>query len=145
MPNSETPQAPQQLPPEHFIPVSTRENYAQVARDAAKVNGGTAKDAMGELAAQFAKQHETDPLAGYDHLAAWAKDYDPAQDDPIDPAAAARSRVIESARRDPYQAYLGSPAALAAADEAIAARDAFADPGPQSGVVPNPGPVPTDA
>jgi hypothetical protein len=113
-------QAPQQasttaldenaIAPTHFIPQATQDNYSQIARDQAGVRGVDPKDVMQELADQFEGLHERQPLDGYDHLAAWARDHDPSTSDSPTGLAILQARALESARRDPYQAVIGDQA-----------------------------------
>jgi hypothetical protein len=129
--------------PTHFIPAATQENYAQIARDQAGVQG---------RADQFAALHERQPLDGYDHLAAWAREFDPSAAQGPSGLAVLQARALESARRDPYQAVIGDQALV---EQGVAAQKALDDgtigvtQSPTlegSGLLPNPGPlsVPAD-
>ena len=136
--------------PEHFIPAATRDNYAQIARDQAAVRGTEPREVMQELADQFEQLHERQPLDGYDHLAAWARTFDPAAGAGPSGLAVLQARMIESARRDPYQAAIGDQALVEqavlsqqAADAAAAGAAAAPSVDPAStGFYPNPGPLP---
>lgn len=134
------------LAPEHYIPQSVRDNYAAIARDAAAARGGTAKGAMRELAKDFASRHREDPTAGWDHLAVWAKTFDPEAQAGPSPLELAASRAVESARRDPANALTAVALAQTVAEETLkAAGEAPATPvDPSTGVVPNPGGVPVE-
>jgi hypothetical protein len=112
------------IAPTHFIPKATQDNYAQIARDQAALRGSEPKAVMQEFAEQWLQMHERQPLDGYDHLAAWAKDFDPAADEGPSGLAILQARVIESARRDPYQAVIGDQAAVEQGVTAQRAQDA---------------------
>jgi len=131
----------EKVDPTYFIPEATRENYVQIARDAAKAAGITAKAAMGKLAADFKDRHDTDPVGGWDHLAEWAKTVDPDETGSPTGLALAQARAIESARRDPQQALIGDQAVVAEAVKAVEAREAATGPAAVEGLVPNTGPV----
>jgi hypothetical protein len=129
--------------PSYFVPQATRDNYAQIARDQAAIRGVEPRAVMGELADGFEAQHARNPLDGYDHLAAWARDFDPALTDRPSGLAVLQARVIESARRDPYQAVIGDQAAVEqgvtaqrAYDEAIGVAAAAPSVDPASGFLP---------
>ena len=135
--------------PEFFIPQGTRDNYAQIARDQAAIRGVEPKQVMGELADQWEQLHEKQPLDGYDHLAAWGRDFDLAAGQGPSGLAVLQARVLESARRDPQQAVVGDQAlveqgvaAQKAADERVAGIGAAPSVDPASGALPNAGPLP---
>ena len=86
---------------EAYLPQSTRDNYAALARETAERNGTAPKVEMQNLAKTFATNHKNDPTAGWEHLAAWAKDFDPTEGSGLDAANFALSRAVETARRDP--------------------------------------------
>lgn len=136
----------EKIDPSFFIPQGTRDNYLQIARDAAAATGGSPKDAMGKLADDFEKRHEADPVAGWDHLAEWAKDADPGESTGPSALALAQAKAVESARRDPSTALQGDQAVVAEAVKALDARAATTGVGndPSTGVVANPGPVPVE-
>lgn len=136
----------EKIDPTFFIPQGTQDNYLQIARDAAAATGGSAKDAMGKLAANFEQQHERDPIAGWDHLADWAKTVDPDEATGPSALALAQAKAIESARRDPHTALQGDQAVVAEAVKALQAETATTGVGndPTSGVVANPGPIPVE-
>jgi hypothetical protein len=139
--------ADDEIAPTHFIPQATQDNYAQIARDQAGVRGVDAKEVMGELADQFESLHERQPLDGYDHLAAWARDFDPSVGQGPTGLAILQARALESARRDPYQAVIGDQALV---EQGVAAQRSL-DEGTigvtqaptvdGSGLLPNPGPL----
>ncbi len=161
MPTSSTPapaeQAPQQasvtaldpdhIAPSHFIPQATQDNYAAIARDQASLQGREPKEVMQDLAQQFEQLHERQPLDGYDHLAAWAKEFDPSVGSAPSGLAVLQARALESARRDPYQAVIGDQALV---EQGVAAQKAL-DEGTigvtqaptvgDAGMLPNPGPL----
>lgn len=162
-PPAQAEQAPQQaavtalaedeVAPTHFIPQATQDNYAQIARDQAGVRGVEPKEVMSELADQFEQLHERQPLDGYDHLAAWARDFDPSVGQGPTGLAILQARALESARRDPYQAVIGDQALV---EQGVAAQRSL-DEGTigvtqtatleGTGMLPNAGPltVPADA
>jgi hypothetical protein len=134
--------------PDWFIPRATQENYAQIARDQAAIRGVEPRAVMQELAGSFEEQHQRNPLDGYDHLAAWARDFDPGLGQGPTGLAVLQARVIESARRDPYQAVIGDQAAVeqgvaaqAAYDAAIGTAAAAPSVDPASGFLPASGPL----
>ncbi|GAA4358437.1 hypothetical protein [Angustibacter luteus] len=134
------------LPPEHFVPEATRENYDQIARDRASVTGNTPKQELAELRKQWLEQHKKDPQAGYNHLAEWAKGRDPG-DGTTDAASEAKSRAIESVRRDPLASvggFAGDPDVQKALKERYDA-EGTEQVSPSTGSIPNPGPAPIDA
>jgi hypothetical protein len=149
---STTALAEDHVAPTHFIPQATQDNYAQIARDQAGVRGVEPQQVMQELADQFEGLHERQPLDGYDHLAAWARDHDPSVGGSPSGLAILQARALESARRDPYQAVIGDQALV---EQAVTAQHAL-DEGvigvtqspttADSGMLPNPGPlsVPAD-
>jgi hypothetical protein len=116
--------ADDQVAPTHFIPAATQDNYAQIARDQAAVRGVEPRQVMQELADQFEALHERQPLDGYDHLAAWARDFDPSVGGTPSGLAVLQARALESARRDPYQAVIGDQALVEQAVTAQRAADA---------------------
>ncbi len=141
--------ASDQVAPTHFIPQATQDNYAQIARDQAQLRGVEPKQVMAELAEQWQDMHERQPLDGYDHLAAWGRDFDPAVGGAPSGLAVLQARALESARRDPDQAIIGDQALV---EQAVASQQA-ADEGrvgstsaptidASSGFVPNAGPLP---
>jgi hypothetical protein len=134
--------------PDWFIPRATQENYAQIARDQAAIRGVEPRAVMQELAGSFEEQHQRNPLDGYDHLAAWARDYDPGLGQGPTGLAVLQARVIESARRDPFQAAIGDQAAVeqavaaqSAYDEAVGTAAAAPSVDPASGFLPASGPL----
>lgn len=132
------------LPAEHFIPQATRDNYDQIARDRAAAAGTKPKTEMGKLAKEWTEQHKADPQAGYNHLAEWAKDRDPGDGVGDHGLAAAKSRAIESVRRDPLAqvgGFADDPDVQKALKERYEVDDA-SDVDPDSGTIPNPGPAP---
>jgi len=141
--------ADDQVAPTHFIPQATQDNYAQIARDQASLRDVEPKQVMAELAEQWLQLHERQPLDGYDHLAAWGKDFDPAVGGAPSGLAILQARALESARRDPYQAVIGDQAlveqavtAQRAADEGRVGSVAAPTVDASSGFVPNAGPLP---
>lgn len=98
------------IDPGTFVPEATRENYAQIARDQATARGVEPTQIMGELADEWEKLHQRQPLDGYDHLAAWGRSFDPGA--PTGPTGLQIivARTLESARRDPQQAIVGDQA-----------------------------------
>jgi hypothetical protein len=137
------------IAPEWFIPQSTQDNYAQIARDQAAIRGVEPRAVLQEMAGSFEELHARQPLDGYDHLAAWARSFDPAAGSGPSGLAVLQARVIESARRDPYQAVIGDQAAVSegvtaqrAYDESVAAAGAAPSIDPASGMLPSAGPLP---
>lgn len=135
--------------PTHFIPQATQDNYAQIARDQAEARDVEPRQVMQELGEQFEQLHERQPLDGYDHLAAWAKEFDPAVGGSPSGLAILQARALESARRDPYQAIIGDQALVEqavlsqqAADEGKVGSTSAPTIDPSSGFLPNPGPLP---
>ena len=137
--------ATEQVSPTFFIPESTRDNYLQIARDAAAATGKSAKECLVELAEDFERRHAGDPTGGYDHLAAWATTADPDAAAGPSALALATPRAVQPARRDPGYGLTGQPQVVAVAVETIQAEPATAvggiDTDASTGVVPNPGPV----
>lgn len=138
----------EQVAPTWFIPQATQDNYSQIARDQAAVRGVEPKQVMRELAEQWDKLHEAQPLDGYDHLAAWGKEFDPAVGGAPTGLAVLQARALESARRDPYQAVVGDQALVEQGVAAQKAQDAAAagvlaapSVDPSSGALPNSGPI----
>jgi len=124
-------------------------NYLQIARDQAALRDVEPAAVMGELADQFAALHERQPLDGYDHLAAWAENFDPAAGQGPTGLAVLQARALESARRDPYQAVIGDQALVEqavtsqhSADEAAVGAAAAPSVDPASGMLPGGGPLP---
>jgi hypothetical protein len=141
--------ADDQVAPTHFIPQATQDNYAQIARDQGQLRDVEPKQVMQELADQWEQLHERQPLDGYDHLAAWARDFDPAIGGAPSGLAILQARMLESARRDPQQAVIGDQALVEqavasqrAADEGKVGSTSSPTIGPDSGLLPNPGPLP---
>jgi hypothetical protein len=95
------------IDPSVFVPPATRDNYARIARDQAAARGVEPAQIMGELADEWERLHTRQPLDGYDHLAAWARTFDPGV--PAGPTGLQilTARTLESARRDPQQAIVG--------------------------------------
>jgi hypothetical protein len=79
-----------------FVPEETRRNYFEIARAAAAQSGGTATAALHKLAEQWWKDHEKEPLNGWEHLAGWAEKAEVPDDVATDMAAA---KVYESVKR----------------------------------------------
>lgn len=122
---------------ELLVPDHARDNYDQMARDIANQEGISPKEAMGKLVAGWRQQHERYPLSGYDVLAAWGEDRDPG-DGKSDPAVAALTRAVESAKREPSQYLDGHPEVREAAE--LALKDRADTPAPES-TVKNAGPA----
>jgi hypothetical protein len=142
---------PQQDPidPSVFVPQATRDNYAQLARDLAASRGVEPTQIMGELADQWEQLHTRQPLDGYDHLAAWARTFDPAVAGGPTGLQVLVARTLESARRDPQQAVVGDQALVEQGvavqtfrDEQLTAAGDAVSVDPASGLLPNPGPLP---
>jgi hypothetical protein len=138
-----------EVAPSWFVPQSTQDNYAQIARDRAAVTGVEPRAVMQELADQWEQLHERQPLDGYDHLAAWARDFDPAAGQGPTGLAVLQARALESARRDPYQAVIGDQSLVEqavtsqhAADEAAISAGSAPSVDPTSGLLPGGGPLP---
>jgi hypothetical protein len=138
-----------EVAPEWFVPQSTQDNYAQIARDRAAVTGVEPRQIMQELADQWEQLHERQPLDGYDHLAAWGRQFDPAAGQAPTGLAVLQARALESARRDPYQAVIGDQSLVEqavtsqhAADEAAIGAAAAPSVDPASGLLPGGGPLP---
>jgi hypothetical protein len=108
--------------PVWFVPQATQDNYSQIARDQASVRGTEPRAVMQELAQQFEQLHERQPLDGYDHLAAWAREHDPSASQGPTGLAVLQARALESARRDPYQAVIGDQALV---EQAVTAQHAL--------------------
>jgi hypothetical protein len=135
-----------------FVPPPTRDNYLTMIRDQAAIRGvdpGTVRD---ELVEQFRDLHSRQPLDGYDHLAGWLASADIGAGVGPTGLQVLNARVMESARRDPFQAAIGDQAAVeqavtaqVAADEAVAAAAVAPAVDPSSGMLPNPGPLPVPA
>lgn len=139
-----------EVAPEWFIPPSTRDNYAQIARDQAAIRGVEPKAVMQELAGTWQEMHARQPLDGYDHLAAWGREFDPAAGTAPSGLAVLQARALESARRDPYQAVIGDQSLVAQgvaaqqqADAAVAGATSAPSVDPASGMLPGSGPLPT--
>ena len=56
--------------PDLFVPDSTKDNYADAARQAAKANGTTVAEEWGSKLAQFEGKHNSDREAGRKQLGA---------------------------------------------------------------------------
>jgi cobalamin biosynthesis Mg chelatase CobN len=135
-----------------FVPPPTRDNYLTMIRDQAAIRGvdpGTVRD---ELVEQFRDLHSRQPLDGYDHLAGWLASADIGAGTGPTGLQVLNARILESARRDPFQAAIGDQAAVeqavtaqVAADEAVAAAAVAPSVDPSSGMLPNPGPLPVPA
>jgi hypothetical protein len=150
---STTALVPEAINPTHFIPTATQDNYATLAREQAGVRGVEPRQVMQELADQWLQLHERQPLDGYDHLAAWARDFDPAATTGPTGLEVLQARALESARRDPYQAVIGDQALV---EQGVAAQQAMDEAGVgitsapvvsgDTGLLPNAGPltVPAD-
>jgi hypothetical protein len=98
------------IDPGTFVPQATRENYAQIARDQATARGVEPRQIMGELADEWETLHTRQPLDGYDHLAAWARTFDPGAPTGTTGLQLLVARTTESARRDPQQSVVGDQA-----------------------------------
>ena len=98
------------IDPATFVPRATRDNYARLALDQAAARGVRPSQVMGELADEWERLHTRQPLDGYDHLAAWARSFDP--EAPAGPSGmqVLLARTIESARRDPQQSVVADQA-----------------------------------
>jgi hypothetical protein len=79
-----------------FVPDHVRDNYFEMARAAAVQIGGTATAALHKMAEQWWKNHEREPLNGWEHLAGWAEKAEVPDDEPTDMAAA---KAYESVKR----------------------------------------------
>jgi len=91
--------------PSLFVPDSTKDNYADAARMAAKANGTTVAEEWASIVAQFEANHERDGAAGWNHLAAWAKSVDPETvGGTPDPTQVRKARQLASAIQDPAEA-----------------------------------------
>jgi hypothetical protein len=130
-----------------FVSTATQENYSQIARDQAAIRGVEPRAVMQEMAGSFEELHERQPLDGYDHLAQWARQHDPAAGAGPSGLTVLAARSVESARRDPYQAVIGDQALV---EQGVAAQQAL-DEGTigttsaptvfGSGLMPNAGPL----
>ncbi|MEU4595273.1 hypothetical protein [Micromonospora aurantiaca (nom. illeg.)] len=84
-----------------LVPQSTRDNYIEQVRRAAVARGISLEEARTQQVKNWRAQHEADAMGGWNVLADWlegtALDAGPA----VDPAAAAKVRALESAKRDP--------------------------------------------
>jgi hypothetical protein len=79
-----------------FVPEETRQNYYEIARAAAAQVGGTATAALHKLAEQWWKDHEKEPLNGWEHLAGWAEKATVPDDEVTDMSVA---KAYESVKR----------------------------------------------
>lgn len=136
------------IDPGMFVPQATRDNYSTIIRDQAVIRGVEFATVALEYADQWEAMHAQQPLDGYDHLAAWVREYDPGADAGPSGLAVLQARALESARRDPYQAVIGDQANVAQAVAAQQVADAQAagaaaapSVDPATGVLPNSGPV----
>ncbi|WIM97835.1 hypothetical protein ACTOB_001389 [Actinoplanes oblitus] len=84
-----------------LVPESTRTNYVTEIKRAAVARGISVGAARTEKVKAWRTQHENDPLGGWNVLADWLETADLGASDAIDPAAAAKVRALESAKRDP--------------------------------------------
>jgi hypothetical protein len=141
--------ADDQVAPTHVRPPATQDNYSQIARDQAAVRGIDPGDVLREMADQWDQLHERQPLDGYDHLAAWARQADPTAGGGPSGLTVLQARALESARRDPYQAVIGDQgfvregiAAQQVQDAQVAAATAAPSVDPASGMLPGTGPLP---
>jgi hypothetical protein len=137
------------LDPGYFVPQATRDNYLTIIRDTAQTRGQEPDAVRGELVQQFRDLHDRQPLDGYDHLSAWLESADLSTLGGPTGMQVLAARVLESARRDPYQAVIGDQAAVEQgvltqqrADEAVAAAAVAPAVDPSSGFLPNSGPLP---
>jgi hypothetical protein len=133
-----------------FVPPATQDNYTQIARDQAAVRDVEVGQVLHEMADQWDQLHQRQPLDGYDHLAQWARQHDPAAAAGPSGLTVLQARALESARRDPYQAVIGDQALVAEAvaaqqvqDAQVAGVTAAPSVDPSSGMLPNAGPLPT--
>lgn len=133
-----------------FVPPATQDNYTQIARDQAAIRDVEVGQVLREMADQWDDMHRRQPLDGYDHLAQWARQHDPAATAAPSGLTVLQARTLESARRDPYQAVIGDQALVAEAVAAQQVQDAQAaavasapSVDPSSGMLPNAGPLPT--
>lgn len=146
--SSTTALAADAVTPAYFVPQATQDNYAQIIRDQAVLRGVEFATIATEYAEQWERMHERQPLDGYDHLAAWVREFDPGSGLGPTGLAVLQARALESARRDPYQAVIGDQALVEQAVAAQAQADAAAlgtatapSVDPATGVLPNAGPV----
>lgn len=84
-----------------LIPDSTRENYVTVIRRAAVARGISLDAARSQQLENWRRQHEAEPMGGWNVLADWLEKADLDAGLDIDPAEAAKVRALESAKRDP--------------------------------------------
>jgi hypothetical protein len=126
-----------------LVPESAAKNYDQMARDIAASKGTTPKAAMAELVKQWKVMADRGE-DGYDSLAAWGEGRDPGDGAEPNTEAYELARAIESAKREPKLAYQSHPEAVKAATEELerrGERGTAAEVDPESGVIPNSGPV----
>lgn len=120
------------IDPTLLIPVETRDNYVAKVRSEAAQLGVSVADRWAAQVADFQVQHGVDGLAGWDHLAVWARDVDPDTYGlpAVDPVAVARMRALESEKREPTAAGLFTSAEQEqlAAEVAHARRTSGAEP-----------------
>src|SRR5205085_807990 len=136
-----------------FVPPAAQDNYTQIARDQAAIRDVEVGQVLREMADQWDALHERQPLDGYDHLAEWARQHDPAAGAGPSGLTVLAARSLESARRDPYQAVIGDQAlveqgvaAQQAADAAAGTAAAAPSVDTSTGMLPSAGPltVPAD-
>lgn len=133
-----------------FVPPAAQDNYTQIARDQAAIRDVDVGQVLREMADQWDDMHRRQPLDGYDHLAQWARQHDPAAAAGPSGLTVLQARALETARRDPFQAVIGDQALVAEAvaaqqtqDAAAAAAGSAPSVDPSSGLLPNAGPLPT--
>jgi len=130
--------------PGMFVPDSTKSNYADAARLAAKANGTTVAEEWASIIAQFEANHERDGAAGWNHLAAWAKATDPETvGGTPDPTQVRKARQLASAIQDPAEAdeLADDAEAMKAVEHAHETNAARAESGPGSPAGSDPAPV----
>jgi hypothetical protein len=131
--------------PNLFVPDSTKDNYADAARMAAKANGTTVAEEWASIVAQFEANHERDGAAGWNHLAAWAKSVDPETvGGTPDPTQVRKARQLASAIQDPAEAdeIANDSEAKDAVEHAHRTNAARQETGPGSPAGTDPAPVP---
>jgi hypothetical protein len=79
-----------------FVPDHARDNYFEMARAAATQIGGSATDALHKMAEQWWRNHESEPMFGWEHLAGWAENATVPEDEDTNMAVA---RAYESVKR----------------------------------------------
>jgi hypothetical protein len=148
------PDAAQTDPIDHgmFVPAATRDNYLTIIRDQAAIRGVDGDVIRTELVEQFRALHDRQPLDGYDHLAGWLETADIGAAGGPTGLQVLNARILESARRDPFQAAIGDQAAVeqavtsqVVADQSAAAAAVSPTVDPSSGMLPNAGPLPVPA